>query len=159
MIEADSRFECFYLPDDRSFHIKNRVMELQDIQLKITVHPEYPMFEPNVTFSLDVHSAHEDDVHYSYLQQDEAMSFSSLTGKDWRPSRKVVDMAQDAFDVIMSCTVNIKLFEDTYKSIWLYHLIDRLKNKAYYCIVLLSILLRVAVICFSTYTRIPAAHA
>ena len=87
------------------------------------------------------------------------MSVSSLTGKDWRPSRRVVDMAHDAFDVILSCTVNIKLFEDTYKSVWLYHLVDRLKRKAYYSIVLLSVLLRVAVICFSTYTRTPAPHA
>lgn len=86
------------------------------------------------------------------------MSIGGLTGKDWRPSRRVVDMAHDAFDVILSCTVNIKLFEDTYKSIWLYHLIDKLKNKAYYFIVLLSVLLRVAVIWFSTYTRIPAPH-
>lgn len=54
MLDADSQFDSFYQPADRSFHIKNRAMELQDVQLKIQVHPEYPMFEPNVAFSLDV---------------------------------------------------------------------------------------------------------
>jgi hypothetical protein len=54
MLDAEKQFEYFYQPDDLCFNIKNRTMELQDIQLKLKVHPEYPMFEPNVAFSLDV---------------------------------------------------------------------------------------------------------
>ena len=59
MMDADGTYEYYYEEDQRTFVVKMRAMEMRDLELRIQVHEEYPMYEPTASVLVDVGLVHQ----------------------------------------------------------------------------------------------------
>lgn len=76
------------------YEINPRPMELKDITLKIKVHKEYPMYEPMAKIEIQVENLlTKEGGLFTFLDTDEFTEVSSLTGYEWRPVSRIIDMA------------------------------------------------------------------